>query len=240
MGLIAIGLHLRTVGFGFVFDDDPLIVRNFFLPQPWSALRAFAHDFWYGSTSYGGYYRPLVTASLALNGRLFAWSPAGFHLLNVLIHAVNSALLFLLARRLGAAERAAGLAAVLFAVHPAAAWPVGSIVARVDLLPATFVLLAWIAWSSRRGGPGATILAAACFLLALLSKESAIAFLIVPLMGLRPPAPGRATAPPARPVGRRLLACLPVALALLAYLALRSRSGVPLTVEREAVDPLVN
>ena len=240
VGLLAIGLHLRTLAFGFVFDDEDLIVRNFFLPQPWSALHAFAHDFWYGSVAYGGYYRPLVTATLAVNGRLFAWSPAGFHLLNVLLHALNSALLFLLARRLGAAGPAAGLAAALFAVHPAAAWPVGSIVARVDLLPATFVLLAWIAWTTPRPGSAAPLFAAVCFLLALLSKESAIAFLIVPLMGLRQTEPRPLTGAPARPPGSRFLACLTVATALLAYLALRRWSGVPMTVERDAVDPLVN
>ncbi len=148
VALLATALHLRTLGFEFVFDDLHLIVNNSFLREAWSPLTAFAHHFWYGTPFGAAYYRPIVTASLALNGRLLGWGPAGFHLVNLLLHAGNSALLLLLARRLGAPVLPATCAAALFAVHPVAAWPVGSIVARVDLLPALFVLLAWLAFQS--------------------------------------------------------------------------------------------
>src|SRR5256885_1864805 len=92
---------IRTLGFAFVLDDLHLIVHNPFLREPWSPLAAFAHDFWHG-TPYGAvYYRPLVVGSFALNGRLLGWGPAGYHLVNVLLHAANSVLLLLLARRVG-------------------------------------------------------------------------------------------------------------------------------------------
>ena len=47
LALLAIGLHLRTLGFEFVFDDLQLIVHNPFLREPWSPLTCFAHDFWH-------------------------------------------------------------------------------------------------------------------------------------------------------------------------------------------------
>src|SRR2546422_4137950 len=100
IAVLAAGLYLHTVAFDFVFDDLFLIVHNTFLKEPWSPLRAFAHHFWHG-TGYGtGYYRPIVVASFALNGRCLGWGPAGFHLINVLLHAINASLLLALARRL--------------------------------------------------------------------------------------------------------------------------------------------
>ena len=39
--LLAAALHLRTVAFGFVYDDDHLIVNNGFLREAWSPIRAF-------------------------------------------------------------------------------------------------------------------------------------------------------------------------------------------------------
>src|SRR3989454_12637397 len=118
VALLAIGLHLRTLGFEFVFDDLHLIVHNTFLREPWSPLTCFAHDFWHGTPFGAAYYRPIVTASLALNGRLLGWGPARFHVFNVLLHAANAVLLLHLVRRPGYPGGAAFCAAAFFAVHP--------------------------------------------------------------------------------------------------------------------------
>ncbi len=252
MALLAAALHVRTLGFEFVFDDLHLIVNNAFLREPWSPLTAFAHHFWHGTPFGAAYYRPIVTSSLALNGQLLGWGPAGFHLVNVLLHAANAALLLALARRLGAPVWAATCAAALFAVHPAAAWPVASIVARVDLLPAFFVLLAWLALG---GGPSEATdparlwrpaaLAGILFLLALLSKESAIAFLAVPILGLRwMPGPGEAgirrqdrPVSAERPAWPALMA---LGTAVAAWIAMRRAAGLGVLIAQGLVDPLTN
>src|SRR5258705_13846257 len=101
VALLAILLHIRTLGFEFVFDDLHLVVNNAFLPEPWSPLTALAHHFWYGTPFGAAYYRPIVSSSLALNGHLLGWEPMGFHAVNVLLHAANAGLLLALARRLG-------------------------------------------------------------------------------------------------------------------------------------------
>ena len=223
MSLLGAALYLHTLRFGFVFDDQHLIANNAFLREPWSPLLAFAHDFWHGTRFGAVYYRPIVNASFALNGRLLGWGPAGFHLVNVILHALNAALVLALARRLGAPLAAALLAGCLFAVHPVAAWPVASIVARVDLLPVLFVLLAWIACES-----GRPIVMGLLFLAALLSKESAVAFLVVPLLGLRGGGPHR----------RLAVACAGGGLAV--YLVARHAAGVPLIPGLAAIDPITN
>jgi len=241
VALAACAVHLPTLGFGFVFDDEHLVVNNAFLRQDWSPAAAFRHHFWHGTPFETSYYRPVTVASLALNGRLLGWSAPAFHLVNVLLHAANATLLLALARRLGARRMPATCAAALFAVHPAAAWPVASIVARVDLLPALFILLAWLSAvkspgdgepgrKERSGSPSAAspwwsaALAGVCFLLALLSKESAIAFAAVLWLGLR-----------------RLWRPVVTTLASLAvYVALRSAAGIPLLPGRQVIDPSTN
>ncbi len=237
VALLAAAPYVGSARFGFVFDDLHLIVRNVFLRGPWSPLTAFAHDFWHGTPFGAAYYRPLVTASLALNGRLLGWGPAGFHLVNVLLHAANAVLLLALARRMGCPDRAALFAAALFAVHPVAAWPVASIVARVDLLPVLFVLLAWCALCAPPGGRAGlrrAVWAGAFFLLALLSKESAAAFLAVPVLALRrmkdPDGGVRVGWPVAFSVGA----------AALVYLAARRAIGLALLIPRVLIDPLTN
>src|SRR2546426_2594620 len=132
VAFLAVIPYLQTLTFAFVFDDLHLIVNNPFLREAWSPIAALTRHFWYGTPFGAAYYRPIVTASLALNGRLLGWGPAGFHVVNVILHAANAALLLVLARRFGCSERASAGVAALFAVHPVAAWPVASIVARVD------------------------------------------------------------------------------------------------------------
>jgi len=242
---LAAAVYLPTLAFPFVFDDEPLIERNTFLREAGSPLRVLGHHFWHGVSEAPYYYRPVVVLSLALNGRMFGWEAVGFHAVNVLLHAGNAALVLALAQRLGVPRGGALLAAALFAVHPAAAWPVASIVARVDLLPALFVLLAWWSCASDPGGvaarrptAAAALLTGICFLLALLCKESAVAFLVVPLLGLR-----RFRAPAGRPQGAVVSTPAAVAVtcaALAGYLALRASAGVWLGGERAAVSPITN
>jgi protein O-mannosyl-transferase len=244
VALVAVAIHLQTLRFPFVFDDDWLVAGNAFLREPWSALTAFAHHFWHGTPFGNGYYRPIVNASFALNGRLFGWGPAGFHLINLMLHTANAILVLRLLRRYAVGIGAATCAALLFAVHPATAWPVGSVVARVDLLPALFVLLAWGALLS-----GTAWLTGLCFAAALLSKESAIAFLGVTFMALRsmrdPAMRDAATSDPATrdraSTGSAAALAVAACLAgLVLALAARRLAGVPLAPPASEIDPLTN
>jgi tetratricopeptide (TPR) repeat protein len=230
--VVAAAVFAQTVLFPFVFDDPVLITDNAPLHEPWSALKAFAHDFWHGTPMAGAYYRPLVVLSLALNGKGLGWEPWGFHLVNVLLHATNAVLLLLLLLRLKIPEPAALFGALLFALHPAAAWPVGSIVARVDLLPAFFLLLAFHGLAA-----GSFALTGLAFLAAFLSKESAAAFAAIPFLALRAPLLRREPSQDRK----RLLACGAACLAA-AVLGLfaRAAAGVALAIPRNRIDPVTN
>src|SRR4029078_13428430 len=110
-----------------------------------------------------------------LDYTLWGMNPAGYHLVNVLIHAANAALFYVVARRLlAAAQPAAALtpqrlgalaAALVFAVHPLRVESVAWITERRDVLAAMFYLLTLLAWlrsaaatRPESGGRGVTVL----------------------------------------------------------------------------------
>lgn len=125
------------------------------------------------------YYRPVVFLTFLLDRKLGGGQAYWFHLTVVLLHALVTGLVFLLARRLFGKRFAveAGIAALLFAVHPVHVESVAWIAGRSDVLATAFVIAAvliadgdpaWRAWA-----------AGACLLLGMLSKEVAVAGLVL-------------------------------------------------------------
>jgi protein O-mannosyl-transferase len=163
-----------TLWNAFTMDDDLYIALN---PQvtDLSARKLFVpHEF-------SGVFRPVTFGTFALNWALHGARPFGFHLVNLLLHAAVTCLLYLLLRTiLGVASpqgiAVAFVAAFLFAVHPIHTEAVASITGRAELLAAGFLLAACILHVSDR-----EISALVCFVLAVLSKESAVVFLLLVL-----------------------------------------------------------
>lgn len=124
-----------------------------------------------------GYYRPVSMWSLWLDSfyvRIFRYQ---YHLVNILLHVLNTILVFLLIRIFGRTFAAFAGAAV-FAVHPVHTESVAFVSGRTDLLAAFFVLLSVIFWKRVRGGEATRLtleklLSLGTFLFACLSKEVA-------------------------------------------------------------------
>src|ERR1700733_13096040 len=84
---------------------------------------------------------PLTTISHMLDCQLFGLNAGGHHLVNVLLHAANAVLLFLVLRQMtGSLWRCAFVAAV-FAIHPLRAESVAWISERKDVLSGLFFML---------------------------------------------------------------------------------------------------
>lgn len=167
-------VHGRALLHDFVYDDLWTIVRNpaiqtagparFFT----DASTAAAPETGMGRTIY----RPLPTWTFALNRKAAGLRPWAWRLPNLLLHALNGALVFfLLSGALGLGPAAAALGAALFLVHPAQVESVAWITQRSNLMCAA-------------GGLGALLLLArgnpwglAAYGAALLSKETAATLL---------------------------------------------------------------
>jgi tetratricopeptide (TPR) repeat protein len=137
---------------GLIWDDAPYVQKNPLFHLPWAPLLVQAFR-----TAYMGNWHPLTLLSLALDDRLGGHGPFVFHAVNVVLHAINAALLYGVLRRLVPDRDAALGAALLWAVHPLRVESVAWISERKDLLYAFFFLLAlhaylrYVAGQGRRG-----------------------------------------------------------------------------------------
>jgi tetratricopeptide (TPR) repeat protein len=150
---------------GFIWDDDDYVVLNPLLEEPGGLA-----EIWNPSSDRNPQYYPLVFTTFRIERAIWGLHPAGYHAVNVALHAANAMLLLLLLRRIGFAP--AFLAAALFAVHPVHVETVAWVTERKNVLSALFYLLSFLAWlrhdRSGRIGPYAASLV--CFAAALLSK----------------------------------------------------------------------
>ncbi len=181
---VGFGVFAPTLGYDFVWDDRASVLFN-------QQIRSLRHaPAWFSGHAFTGasgvlsdisvveYYRPVWVLSLAVDHAFWGERAAGYHLTNLLLHALASGLVAWLVFELLGCAAAAALAGALFAVHPAHAEAVAWISARNELQLGVFLLVAFIAYVRfrRGGGAGAGALCLASFVLALLSKETAVLF----------------------------------------------------------------
>jgi tetratricopeptide (TPR) repeat protein len=172
---VAIIVYGNAVRNGFAMDDDLYIFRNAQVTH--HSLKEL-----FQPNAYTAVFRPVTFATLAANFELNGQNPWAYHAFNLLLHAGVTVLLFFVLSTILAREPRgdiiAFVAALLFAVHPIHTEAVTSVIGRSELLAAGFVLLAWLFHLH-----DLPFLAAFSFLIALLSKESAVAFLPLALAG---------------------------------------------------------
>ena len=138
--LIAASYFPATMA-GFVWDDIVLTeakpLRSLTgLWQIWFAPRTLSQ--------FEGHYWPLLYTTFWLEHQLWGVAPLGYHLVNLLLHGLVTALLWRLLRRLGVPG--AWFAAAVFAVHPLHVESVAWVIGRKDLLAALCFLGAALAY----------------------------------------------------------------------------------------------
>ncbi|MCA9011163.1 MAG: tetratricopeptide repeat protein [Planctomycetaceae bacterium] len=166
--------YLPVTGAGYIWDDPQYVTEN-------KELRTLS-GLWriWTSTDATPQYYPMVFSSFWLEYHLWKLNPLGYHVNNVLLHALNSLLLYRLLLRLNV--RGAFWAAIIFGVHPVHVESVAWITERKNVLSAFFYLLAFHGYW-RYLHPGDTVTetprkrcffyaaAMLCFAAALLSKS---------------------------------------------------------------------
>ncbi|HTQ04832.1 MAG TPA: tetratricopeptide repeat protein [Polyangiaceae bacterium] len=174
----ALLFHASSARFGLSYlDDDVLAPTPASVAASGGVLGALAHPYFPTGERDHAYYRPLVSASFALDAVRGDGDPASFHVTNVALHALTGAALLLLFESFGYATSVALFAALVFVAHPALAGAVAWIPGRDDLMLGLFSVLAWLFFrrANAGGGPRERVLHGLCFGLALASKETALA-----------------------------------------------------------------
>ncbi len=133
-------IYAQTYRHDFVnIDDEGYVSKN---PYVRKGLTAEA-VVWAFTTNHTGEWHPLTWISLMLDSRFYGTSFAGgYHLTNVLLHAANAVLLFLLLRQMTGRLWPSALVAALFAIHPTRVESVAWVTERKDVLSGLFGLLA--------------------------------------------------------------------------------------------------
>ncbi|MFQ5737097.1 MAG: tetratricopeptide repeat protein [Thermodesulfobacteriota bacterium] len=177
--LITLVVFLPSFNNGFVnWDDNVYVYAN-------RGIRQFDLK-WLFTASVSSNWHPLTLLSLTIDYSLWGLKPLGYHAENVVFHAVNTALVFLLASKLferaglgGRAAVAASMAAsLLFGTHPLHVESVSWISERKDVLSGFFFFLTLLAYmryaSGERKKPIYYAAALLLFLLALMSKPMVV------------------------------------------------------------------
>ena len=139
--LVTIALYWPAMRCDFVNYDDQVYVTANVHVQNGLTLEGISWAF-FKPEVYFGYWHPLTLLSHMLDCQLFGLNPRGHHLTSVLLHAINTILVFLLLRRLTGALWRSLMVAALFGLHPLHVESVVWVAERKDVLSACFGLLA--------------------------------------------------------------------------------------------------
>ncbi len=140
----AVAFIYRDAARSYFFDDDF---------QWLQAARDFALPNLFRFERYTHFYRPLAEVYFFVGRGLFGCNALPFHVTSIVIHLVNTALLFLFARTLTADDRFAGVSALVFAVHSGHAEAASWVCAVGELLAFFWYVLAlWTHLLFLRGG----------------------------------------------------------------------------------------
>ena len=194
VALIAFAAFLPALSADFVTWDDN---RNFLDNSAFRGL-GWPQLHWMWTTFHMGHYVPLTWMTLGLDYVVWGMNPLGYHLQNLVLHAVNAVLVYVLARRIlalcseqaeptpGGTTAPAAIAALLFAIHPLRVESVAWITERRDMLSLLFCLTSVLLYLRYVRNAGAArrwyVLSLAAFVCALLSKATSVSVPVVLLV----------------------------------------------------------
>ena len=190
--IISIAIYSNTLKNGFVYDDEFTIVNNTLIKNFSNISKLFTKE--YFTTSAEMSYRPVVTFTYFIDYAIYGIKSWGYHLTNVLLHALNGVILYIFLTLFIQSYQSSIfkllspplLISLLFATHPVLTEAVNAISFREDGLCFLFFISALILYISLKAQSSklkattfSYILSCLFYFLALLSKEMAITFPLI-------------------------------------------------------------
>ena len=164
-------IYANSLRNGFVFDDIALIVENPMI----TTLENISY--FLGVYTSDPSYRPMRFISYAIDYYFWGLNPAGYHLSNILFHAVTSLVVFGIVFRCVGSYWCALCSALFFSLNPVQTDSVTYLSGRRDILCALFYLSGFYCFLRYRTHPKVAaylILTFFFYLLALSSKEMGV------------------------------------------------------------------
>ncbi len=139
LGLVTLALYWPAMQCNFInFDDPEYVTAN---PHVQGGLNWEGVKWAFCNTQQAAYWAPVLWLSHMLAWQFFGSNPWGHHLINVLLHAANTALIFLVFQRMSRATWRSFVLAALFGWHPLRVESVAWVTERKDVLSTLFWML---------------------------------------------------------------------------------------------------
>ena len=137
-----VALYWPVHRYDFVnYDDVDYVRRN----APVLAGLTVDSIRWAFTTLYAGFWIPLTWLSFMIDTQLYGTNAGGFHVTNLLLHAISTVLLFVLLSRATGRRWPSAFVAALFALHPLHVESVAWVTERKDVLSTVFLMLTlWV------------------------------------------------------------------------------------------------
>jgi tetratricopeptide (TPR) repeat protein len=162
------------------YDDQEYVVENRHV-QGGLTMKGVR---WAFTSTHASNWHPLTWLSHMADRQFFGPSPAGPHLVNVLLHILNAVLLMVLLQRMTGGLWQSAFVAALFALHPLHVESVAWVAERKDVLSTLFFMLALLSYVRYAERPGAVRYLASlfCFVLGLMAKPMLVTLPVVLLL----------------------------------------------------------
>jgi len=162
------------------FDDNVYVTKN---RQVQAGLTPDSIT-WAFTSTHAANWHPLTWLSHMMDCQIYGLNPGGHHLTNVILHILNSILLFLIFRRMTGALWKSAFIAALFALHPLHVESVAWVAERKDVLSTFFWMLTMGAYVFYTERPGIKIylITVLLFALGLMAKPMLVTLPFVLLL----------------------------------------------------------
>ena len=142
--ILTVVVFRQLPSFDFInFDDTIYVTENVHIQ---SGL-TIENLIWSFKTTYANFWHPLTWISHMLDYQLFGLNPGMHHVSSLLLHILNTLLIFTVFNRMTGKQLQSAVVAILFAIHPLHVEPVASISQRKDILSTLFWLLTMYAYA---------------------------------------------------------------------------------------------